>query len=281
MSASGILAGIRAVLRLSMRAPGFKASAGSDELIFMTHYIITLKWGDRYGSDYVNRLASAVRRHTQLPVKIVCFTDDATGVDPEVEIFPIPEIDLPPGPMVSGWRKICLFQPGLPIDGLGLFVDLDVVITGPLDDFFTFGSEDDIPIIHNWLPAHKKWFRADPLIGNSSVFRFKINQCTFVWEQFHREKEWALANFRPPQSYLTHCIRPRMVFWPAAWVCSFKRHCRPAFPFNFIFSPKLPKAARIVAFHGKPDPDEALLGYAGKRLNHKSRPASWIEEHWK
>ncbi|GAA5130513.1 hypothetical protein JIN84_04770 [Luteolibacter yonseiensis] len=247
----------------------------------MTRYIITLKWGDRYGSEYVNRLASSVRRHTKMPVSIVCFTDDGEGIDPSVEILPIPEIDLPPAEMVNGWRKLCLFRPDLPIEGIGLFVDLDVVITGPLDDFFTFGDDGDVPIIHNWLPAHKTWFRPDPLIGNSSVFRFHLNHCSFVWEQFHREKEWALATFRPPQSYLTHCIRPRMKFWPAEWARSFKRHCRPMFPFNLVLEPKLPGDARIIVFHGKPDPDEAAVGYKGKRLNHRSKPARWISQHWR
>lgn len=246
----------------------------------MTRHIITLKWGDRYGSEYVNRLASAVRRDTKTPVSIICFTDDADGIDPTVEIFPIPEIDLPPAEMVTGWRKVCLFQPDLPIDGIGLFIDLDVVITGPMDDFFTFGNEDDIPIIHNWLPSHKTWFRPDPMIGNSSVFRFKLNHCAFVWDQFHQEKEWALANFRPPQSYLTHCIRSRMKFWPAAWVRSFKRHCRPVFPLNWLLRPSLPDDAKIIAFHGKPDPDEAAVGYKGERMNHYSRPAPWIDKYW-
>lgn len=247
----------------------------------MTRYIVTLKWGNRYGPEYVNRLASAVRRHTKQPVTVMCFTDDGAGIDASVEIHPIPEIDLPAAEKVTGWRKLCLFRPDLPIEGLGLFVDLDVVITGPLDDFFTFGGEDEIPIIHNWLPPHKTWFRPDPMIGNSSVFRWKLNHCAFVWEQFHKEKDWALANFRPPQSYLTHCIRPKMKFWPAEWVRSFKRHCRPMFPLNFLLTPSLPGDARIIAFHGKPDPDEAAAGYKGKRANHFSKPAPWIDEHWR
>lgn len=247
----------------------------------MDQHIITLKWGNRYGPHYVNRLASAVRRHTKTPVSIVCFTDDRAGIDPSVIIYQIPEIDLPPAEMVTGWRKLCLFRNDLPIEGLALFLDLDIVITGPLDDFFTFGNEDEIPIIHNWIPAHKTWFRPDPMIGNSSVFRFQLNHCTFVWEQFHREKDWALATFRPPQSYLTHCIRPRLKFWPAAWVRSFKRHCLPIFPLNLIFAPHLPKDAHIIAFHGKPDPDEAAAGYVVKRVHHRSIPARWIDKHWR
>jgi hypothetical protein len=246
----------------------------------MTRHIITLKWGTRYGPEYINRLASSARRHCKAPVSVVCFTDDTTGIDPSITVHPIPKIDLPPAEMVTGWRKLCLFRNDLPIEGLALFLDLDIVITGPLDDFFTFGNEDEIPIIHNWIPAHKTIFRKDPMIGNSSVFRFKLNRCDFVWRQFHEEKDWAIANFRPPQSYLTHCIRPRMVFWPAKWVRSFKRHCLPVFPLNMIIEPPLPDGAKIIAFHGKPDPDEAAVGYRGKRMHHHSKPARWIENYW-
>lgn len=247
----------------------------------MTHHIITLKWGDRYGPEFVNRIAHSARRHTQMPLNIVCFTDDARGIDPSVEIHPLPEIDLPPSVRYTPWRKLSLFRPDSPLEGLGLFLDLDIVITGPLDDFFTFGNEDQVPIIHNWVPFHKKLFRPDPQIGNSSVFRFKLRESTFVWEQFLGEKDWAVANFWPPQTYLTHCIRPRMVYWPDEWVRSFKRHCVPPFPLNWVIPPKLEADARIIAFHGRPDPDEAALGYRGTHLNHRSLPATWVNEHWR
>jgi hypothetical protein len=112
------------------------------------------------------------------------------------------------------------------------------------------------------------------------VFRFKLNECGFVWDQFHAEKEWALSSFSPPQSYLTHCIRPHMKYWPDTWVRSFKRHCVPMYPLNLAVTPKLPKDARIIAFHGKPDPDEALPGYMDGKLRHYTKPAAWINDYW-
>jgi hypothetical protein len=241
--------------------------------------VVTLKWGKLYGPDYVNRLASSVRRHTTGAVNIVCFTDDPSGIDPSVQIFPIPHIDLPPGPMVTGWRKLCLFRPDLPIKGECLFLDLDIVITGSLDAFFSY-APGRIPIIHNWANLRKTLLGKRPEIGNSSVFRFTANECSFVWDQFHSEKEWALANFRPPQSYLTHCIRPKMIYWPEQWVRSFKRHCRPFFPFNLFVVPRLPVNCSIVAFHGRPNPDEALVGFKGRRIHHYCRPTPWIADHW-
>lgn len=243
--------------------------------------ILTLKWGERYGSDFVNRLHHAVARHLRRPHRFVCFTDDPAGLEAGVESFPIPEIDLPPGPAVTGWRKLCLFRDDLPVEGLSLFLDLDIVVTGSLDAFFDFGRADQIPIIHNWVSLRKRLLGLDPQVGNSSVFRFQANACRFVWDQFHAERDWALANFRPPQRYLTHCIRPRMVYWPEAWVRSFKRHCRPVFPLNLLLTPRLPAGARIIAFHGRPDPDEALVGFAGKRPHHRCRPTPWIGEHWR
>jgi hypothetical protein len=241
--------------------------------------IITLKWGKRYGADYVNRLARSVRRNISGEVNIVCFTDDGEGIEPGIQIFPIPEIDLPEKASVTGWRKLCLFRTDLPIRGDCLFLDLDLVITGSLDPFFTY-EPDRIPIIHNWLAVHKTWFRKRPEVGNSSVFRFKANECGFVWDQFHGEKEWALANFQPPQTYLTHCIRPKMCYWPEHWVRSFKRHCQQVFPFNLLLTPSLPADASIIVFHGKPDPEEVIDGYRGRKMHHHCKPTPWVSKYW-
>lgn len=240
--------------------------------------IVTLKWGNRYGPEYVNRLYHAVSQNLAQPFRFVCFTDDTSSLHSAVETHPIPSIDLPPENISTGWRKLCLFQPGLPIKGPSLFLDLDLIIRGPLDPFFDF-EPDRIPIIHNWISA-AKIFKKRPDIGNSSVFRFLPNEHTFIWEQFHKEKDWALANFSPPQSYLTHCINPLKVYYPEEWTASFKRHCRPPFPFNYWQRPREPEKAAIVVFHGRPDPDEALKGYKGRKIHHTTRPATWLANYW-
>lgn len=245
----------------------------------MQRNIVTLKWGQRYGPEYVNRLARSVSKHVVGDINVVCFTDDPVGIEESVTTFPIPEIDLPAKASVTGWRKLCLFRADLPIEGDCLFLDLDIVITGALDAFFTY-EPDRIPIIHNWRAAHKTWFKRRPEVGNSSVFRFRANQCEFVWEQFHSEKEYALANFQPPQTYLTHCIRPKMCYWPEHWVRSFKRHCQPIFPLNLMVTPRLPEDASIIVFHGKPDPSDVIDGYRGKKIHHHCKPTPWVSKHW-
>jgi hypothetical protein len=54
-----------------------------------------MKWGKAYGADYANILFSMVRRNTTRPLRFICFTDDATGLSPEIEALPLPESRLP------------------------------------------------------------------------------------------------------------------------------------------------------------------------------------------
>jgi hypothetical protein len=241
--------------------------------------VVTLKWGTRYGVEFVNKLFKAVSDNLSLPFRFICFTDDDTGLAEGIVPFPIPDIEIDPPALYTGWRKLCLFRPDLPIDGICLFLDLDILITGNIDEFFSFESEK-IPIIRDWVALGRKIFPKGLPVGNSSIFRFVANKSSFVYEQFLREREWALSNFQPPQSYLTHCIRPQMAFWPKHWAISFKEHCRPVFPLNYLIEARLPRDARIVVFHGKPDPDEAAYGYRGKKIHHYVRPTRWVRELW-
>jgi len=43
----------------------------------------------------------------------------------------------------------------------------------------------------------------------------------------------------------------------------------------------MPQNASIIAFHGLPDPNEALVGFKGTKPHHHTRPAPWIAEHWR
>ena len=53
--------------------------------------VVCMKWGDKYGAEYVNRLYNMVARNTTLPFKFVCFTDNANGLLPEIESRPLPD----------------------------------------------------------------------------------------------------------------------------------------------------------------------------------------------
>ena len=129
-----------------------------------TRHILCMKWGTKYGPEYVNRLYAMVHRHLSGDFRFVCLTDDSTGIRSEVQCLPIPALDLPPGIPERGWTKLATFSADLHgLRGTALFLDVDVVVTGSLDDFFTQPGE--FLIIHDY----KRPWR---ITGNSSVYRF-------------------------------------------------------------------------------------------------------------
>ena len=98
-----------------------------------------MKWGSRYGANFVNRLNTAIQRNTNRPTQLICLTDDPTGVDKSVICEPIPDINLPDEFITTPWRKLVLWQDNLVgLSGDVLFLDLDLVITGNLDEIFDF-----------------------------------------------------------------------------------------------------------------------------------------------
>lgn len=236
-----------------------------------------MKWGTRYGSDYVNRLFSMVQRHTRRPTRLVCFTDDSEGIRSEVETYPLPHIVLPESKKWRPWRKISLWQKDLPgLSGEVLYLDLDVVVTGGLDDFF------------DYKPGHycvaRNWTQPNSGIGNTSVYRFPVGGHTYLYELIMNRGEELIARYRNSQTFISREISD-MEFWPDQWCLSFKHSLVPFWPLNLFVAPALPPETKVVAFTGKPDPDEALEGrWPHTRWYHafykRVRPAPWIAEHW-
>ena len=239
--------------------------------------VVCMKWGSVYGSEYVNKLYRGVARNLTMPFRFVCFTEDPNGVDEPVECKPLPPIDLPPGYEKSAFNKIALFAETLDdLEGMTLFLDLDVVIVGNMDAFFEF--EAPFCIIHNWLELRKTIFRKRPQIGNSSVFRFNIGEQAHVLDDFHANSNRAIQGYPTEQAYMSDTVNG-LTFWPEHWCRSFKRHCIPPTPLNLVRAPHLPRGARIIVFHGRPNPDEAAAGFASN-WRKRTLPAPWIDRLW-
>ncbi len=241
--------------------------------------VVCMKWGTLYGPEYVNRLYGSVARNLTRSHRFVCLTDDPSGVREEVECAPIPALRVDPPYGDLAWRKLVLHRPGLAgLSGTALYLDLDVVIVGGLDPFFEHSGH--FCIIHNWT-------HPDRIVGNSSVFRFEIGGQEDVLGLYKSRptRYWVDAH-RNEQTFLSHALGPsRMTYWPPEWCVSFKRHCLPRFPLNFVRDARVPVGARIVVFHGHPNPHEALQGEWSaplhKRLYKHMRPVRWLHDYWR
>ena len=92
--------------------------------------IVCLKWGNKYGAEYVNRLHAAIKKNTTTHFKFHCFTDDSTGLHSSIIIH-----DLKYKNLETWWNKLYLFSDEISIPkGERIFyVDLDTLITNNVD----------------------------------------------------------------------------------------------------------------------------------------------------
>ena len=242
-------------------------------------HVLCMKWGTKYGPEYVNRLYAMVRRHLSGDFNFVCLTDDAKGIRAEVQCLPIPPLNLhlAPGQRDGAWKKLTTFEADLyGLRGTALFLDLDVVIVGSLDEFFTQPGE--FLIIHDYP---RFWRFGERIVGNSSVYRFTLGAHSDVLKHFRENMAEVQREYRNEQEYLSHFLhkQSKLSYWPATWCPSFKYHGIPTWPSNYWKAPFIPKDARIVIFHGEVNPPDALAGKRNKRFAY-IKPAQWVAQAW-
>ena len=240
--------------------------------------IICVKWGTKYGPDYVGKLHSMVRRNISRPFRFVCFTDDATGIPEGIETHPLPligieDFDAQRGwTRAHGWLKVTSFAADLAgLSGPTLFLDLDIVITGSLDPFFD---------VEGQFIVIKEWDKKDAT-GNTSTYRFEAGGHADLIAHLANNLQSAQTDFRNEQEFVTDYFhkKGKLSYWPQGWCVSFKRHCIP-WPLGWFGTARIPEGAKIVTFHGKPNPHDAIAGRSGKWYR-RVRPAAWVDELWR
>lgn len=263
--------------------------------------VLCVKWGTRYGAEYVNRIYGMVKRNITPPFRVICLTDDAVGIRDEVVCHGLPELGCPRPTNAPGkWPKAALWNKDLfGVEGVVLFVDLDVVITGNLDDFFSFGAPDDVILARNWIKPFER-------LGQTSIFRFTVGKHHYMLENFRKDPEGIAGHYQFEQRYVTQCIKGGVKFWPRNWVRHFRLNCLGPWPLRYLRPPVLPRGTRVVIFPGKPDPADAMAGRWSAGGQHMSRseyikscfnkpdsksryaalkryilPCHWISEHWR
>lgn len=214
--------------------------------------IITLKWGTKYGPEYVNRMYNMVKRNLTVPFKFYCITENHHGINVNVNILPLKNPEL-----TGWWHKLSIFDTELyGLQGQALFLDLDLVLVDNIDCFS--GYPGDFCIIKDWLFDRKNLHMC-----NSSVMRFEIGKHAYIWHNFLKDKENIIARLPGDQDWITEQVNE--TFWPDEWCRSFKWD---------KIEDRPPKNCKIVVFHGEPNPPDALKGFG------KFKPALWIHKHY-
>lgn len=188
--------------------------------------------GDKYSDRDVHILRAMVARHTGAH-RFRCLTDrQIAGIDCEITTRHWP----------GWWSKLELFKVS---EGQNLYLDLDVVITGPLDG-----------LVSSKLSMPANWAQSGHGGCQSSVMSWGMDY-GFIADAFDPAQltEPVSGNFGfygpkrlwGDQEFITDVMgNPGDKVCPMSGVYSYKYHCRNA----------LPDDAVVVCFHGLPKPDQ-------------------------
>jgi hypothetical protein len=256
----------------------------------VTYNVVTIKWGTKYTHIDVNRTYEMVKKNTSFNINLYCLTDITEGLNPDIKTYPLPKMNMDIKECKYVYRK----EAGLCDNNLGdlngkrvLFLDLDTIITGNIDSFFTLPKDDEFYIINDWNTKGDH-------IGQASCYSWRVGTLGYVKEHFEKHPRATIKKFHTAsQAYLSSKVIEKygkLYFWPDNWSRSFRFHCLPAGVLRRFIDPKLPKGTKILAFHGNPKIENAIVGeWSGcgkvdplwKKVLYKNlRPAPWIQEYY-
>ncbi|WFU50680.1 glycosyl transferase [Sinorhizobium terangae] len=264
--------------------------------------VICINWGTKYGPPFINRLYAMVARNITPPFTFTCFTDNRSGLRPEILCEDLPPLDVAMPVNSKGiWPKARLWGPKLGnLTGPVLFLDLDLVIVGSLDAFFQYGGADDVILARNQTTPFER-------LGQTSLFRFPVGKLVPLQEKFRADPQGVADEYSFEQRFVTRNAPGGVKLFPRRWVLHFRQDCRWPFPLNYFLAPRLPADGRVVIFPRNLLPQHAIdgqFGYKGRPasplghirdlfsrdrrqkgvfgyLRHYIRPTPWVAEHWR
>jgi len=251
--------------------------------------VVCWKWGGihprkgmAFGSDHVNRLASMIERNTTIPNRLVCVTDDGKGIRGDVTVVRMDNHFQQFSELGGCYRRLRSFDMAAGLACFGprfISVDLDVVITGNIDNILDF--QEDFRI---WGDRYR---RRTPYCG--SLWGMRAGSREKVWTSFKDSPSQAIQTAKAKgyvgtdQAHISTVLFPNEATWGTDdGVFNFNTQIRrtPRMVYKdargeilTIDKRKgdLPPGCRIVFFNGKYDPSQDQL--------QKSYP--WIREMWK
>lgn len=215
--------------------------------------VLCVRFGNKYGREYVERLRNMVSRHLTVPHEIACLTDDQHPIEGVRTIYQ-PNANYAKG----WWHKVHMFDPNLPLAGRIIYFDLDVVIHNNIDKLVTFKSNNFVGI-HDF---NRKFYASWKYL-NSSVLAWTHGMESHIWNQFKSNPKDA-QRMQGDQDWIWKLSKDKISFWPKEWIMSYKWEIRSREELAVINGKrqfkevnnnvKLHPECSIAVFHGDPNP---------------------------
>ena len=212
--------------------------------------VSTWQWGAKYGVNYVHRLQRGLRRHLTQPFRFVVFHPEPR----DIGLTKVP----------GCFARLRMFDPDwqhendINSEDRLVCVDLDVVITGPLDPLF---DRPEPFVILQGANA------INPCPYNGSLMMLRGGAYPEVWTTFSLDAAKTIPAFDFPddQGWLAVTV-PEAAGWRAGAESGVYAFQKPGWPVSGD-GKALPGDARMVVFPGWRDPS-------------KFTALPWVQEHW-
>ena len=172
----------------------------------MQNTILCVKWGDKYGNEYVEKLKEQIENNCSVPFNFYCLTDKPT----QSYDIQLPTIwDAYENGKFWAYRKLYMFNERV-ADIKGdqfLYLDLDVIIQRDLKYFFELNMERPY-IVKGWWNdievCKKNYAKFQSPMVNSSVIRWNRAQLQKVYKHINDNLDVIFFTYPTIDNYLNH-----------------------------------------------------------------------------
>jgi hypothetical protein len=176
----------------------------------LEYNVICVKWGDKFSPEHVNRLYRMAKKNISLPFNFYCWTEDATGIYDDVKIIPLDQtLDLE-----AWWWKLTLFKEN-ELNGVSLFLDLDVVIQNNIDHLFDIAEHNKLTLIDRSIfgkiDIEKPTYCYDQMtqaMYNSSIMIWYANENQDLYNKFIENIPYYISIYSGIDRFFTYEIPP-------------------------------------------------------------------------
>ena len=189
--------------------------------------IYTVKWGNKYSADHVNKIFAQCKMHTSKKFRFFCLTEDADNLNDDIEVIPFPENNY----YEKWWNKLYLFDKNVVSQtGEKLFLDLDIYLQHNIDPIIDHNPKECLTFVKtHWhdLEQMKIDTKDNPRLFtdlNSSVLRWNDSLDTEKITKFVKDyPDQMFFYYRGLDNLFGH-QRERLLnidFFPDGWVYSY------------------------------------------------------------
>lgn len=176
-----------------------------------------LGYRNMYDSVYVSRLKDMVDKNTSHKIDFACLTNQPEEMfRKDIRIVPLKH-NWP-----AWWSKVEVFNPSIAVESRILFLDLDILVVGNLDDLIEYSS-DFVILSHSSFALdrnrvikrawNKKGKELIPFY-NSTCVAFDRGARSQIYEEFDTKM---IDRFCGDQDWIGFCLGPDEVTFPFEW----------------------------------------------------------------